>query len=305
MRFARALAAALVIFTYPLHAQPKPERFWLAGRYDGDRVVIYFDAVKFKGTMAAQARKIAEPVAEGFFDPVELPASFISRFQSSPEVEQFALGDLYDLMNGQGTVATVRLTTLIGCETDEEVGNDSYIGALATVDPRMSNPLFSTRNFYAVRRHQESRPAIPSHVFAELRDDPIAPDLYTPIAALLSTRMKTQAIPSLKVQAFRLASGERRYYARAWWKPGKVLGAWISLSPTLRILAVEDALPSFNRPPEYQLPELRNVVDLGAGRTGIIIHRSSGETVELLLAEYRDGLNVRHMTVHQSISSGE
>jgi hypothetical protein len=142
--------ALLLVLSTPLVAQQKPERFWLAGRYDGNRIVVYFDAVKFAGGLTAKALKIAPPVAEAFFDPVELPAGYIASFQNIPGAEHFALGDLYDLIVGNGSITTVKLTTLIGCETDEEVGNDSFIGALATVT---SGRLPSGGNYYAVRRH--------------------------------------------------------------------------------------------------------------------------------------------------------
>jgi len=38
------------------------------------------------------------------------------------------------LLLDYGKIATVTLTTLVGTETDEQVGNDSFIGALATLD---------------------------------------------------------------------------------------------------------------------------------------------------------------------------
>ena len=48
-------------------AQKKPEHFWLAGRYGGNRVLVYFDAVQFEGTMSSNSRKLTPPVADGFF----------------------------------------------------------------------------------------------------------------------------------------------------------------------------------------------------------------------------------------------
>ena len=133
--------------------QTNPERFWVAGRYDGDRVVVYFDAVKFQGSMDAVAGRISAPIAEAFFEPVQLPASYVARFQKFPGAEHFALGDRYDLLLGNGTLATIKLTKLIGCETDEQVGNDSFIGALGTVEKKDS--LVFTKGYYAVQRHHE------------------------------------------------------------------------------------------------------------------------------------------------------
>jgi hypothetical protein len=89
--------------------QKAPERFWLAGRYDGNRVVVYFDAVKFEGSMSCTARKIANPVAGAFYSPVQLPASYIERFPKTSNVEHFTIGDRYDLRSGNGMIATVKL----------------------------------------------------------------------------------------------------------------------------------------------------------------------------------------------------
>src|SRR5438093_2839009 len=96
-------------------AQSQPERFWLAGRYDGNRILVYFDAVKFNGTIPSEAEKIPCPVAVGLFCPVKLPASYIAQFQKGPNAEHFALGDKYDLIV-DNSIATVTLTTLVGFE---------------------------------------------------------------------------------------------------------------------------------------------------------------------------------------------
>jgi len=137
----------------PTHAQARPDRFWLAGRYDGNRVIVYFDAVKFNGTLPTNARKLAPPLAERFFDPVELPASYVARLQKGRDAEHFTLGGKYDLLLDYGKIATVTLTTLVGTETDEQVGNDSFIGALATLDDE--DVPYLRESHYALRRHQE------------------------------------------------------------------------------------------------------------------------------------------------------
>ena len=240
---------------------------------------------------------------------MELPADYVVGFQKASDAEHFAIGDRYDLLLGSGEIAPVRLTTLVGCETDEYVGNDSFVGALATLE--QPDILTATKGYYAVRRHQEPQGA--SHKFAQLSDEPIRFDVETRIAALLNGRMKQAATdaeqrvagrvaPSLKVQAFQIADGSLRYYARAEWKSGKetvsqhpyTLAAWITPTPTLQILAIETGLP-----------DLLNVVDLGAGRTGIILHLSYGESTKLELAEYRDGVRIESMRELQSISFGE
>jgi len=326
-RFTALSLGLLIALWSPIFGQEKPERFWVAGRYDGDRIVVYFDKVKFAGTMTSKARKLAPPVAETFFSPVELPADYIAGFQKASDAEHFAIGDRYDLMLGNGTIATIKLTTLVGCETDEAVGNDSFVGALATVEP--PGDLVFTKRYYAVRRHQsdEARPTrkTPAEFlrFAALRDEPVPFDVETQIAALVGQRMKMEAtdaerrlagsaVPALRVQPFQVADGSLRYYVRAEWKSGKEtrlqypysLGAWIAPLPTLRILAVEKRTSPYASA-DGGLPELLNVVDLGAGRTGVIVHLSHGDSVELDLAEYRDGAGIKSMRLLQSIGTGE
>jgi hypothetical protein len=61
LRLASLLFGLLAMRSAQTFGQNAPERFWLAGRYDGNRVVVYFDAVKFGGTLSSNARKIAHP----------------------------------------------------------------------------------------------------------------------------------------------------------------------------------------------------------------------------------------------------
>jgi hypothetical protein len=328
-RFAALSLGLLMMLWSPVFGQEKPERFWVAGRYDGDRIVVYFNKVKFGGTMTSKARKIAPPVVDAFFSPVELPENYVAGFQKTGDAEHFGIGDRYDLMLGNGTIATIKLTTLVGCETDEEVGNDSFVGALATAE--QPSYLAFTRGYYAVRRHQEApgdgvwpKPKTAAEYlrFAGLRDEPTRFDVETRIAALLSQRMKIEATdaerrlagsaaPALRVQPFQVADGSLRYYVRAEWKSGKqtglqypyTLAAWITPLPTLRVLAVEKRA-SAGYAIADGLPDLLNVVDLGAGRTGIIIHVSHGDSTELDLAEYRDGVGTQSMRLMQSLSFG-
>jgi hypothetical protein len=323
--------AAVLLGLFACHSsacgQAGPNGFWLAGRYDGNRVVIYFDTVKFEGTMSSNARTIANPLAEAFFNPVELPASYIARFQQKSNAEHFAIGDRYDLLLGNGTVATIKLTTLVGCETDEQVGNDSFIGALGTVEK--TDSLVFTKNYYAVRRHQELPPNQKPKTTAEylkyahLDDGPVRFDLETRIAEVLNERMKIEATdpeqrlagnvaPAFKVQPFHVADGSLRYYVRAEWKSGKepegtptfVLAAWMTPVPRLHILSVEKRTSPYDGI-ENGLPELLNVVDLGEASTAIIVHISGLDSTQLRLAEYRDGPNIKGMRVLQSIGTGE
>ena len=329
IRLVVLLLGLLTVPCSPAYAQKEPERYWLAGRYDGNRVVVYFDAVKFDGTMTANAREIPPPVVGGFFDPVELPASYIVGFQAKPNAEHFALGDRYDLLLGNGFITTVKLTTLVGCETDEGVGNDSFIGAIGTVE---KNAMFLTNGYFAVRRHQDvkndavkpkPRAAIKLVKHAGLLSETVRLDIETQIARLLAQELEKQpwdakraaaakASPALQVQAFQLADGSLRYYVRALWKtdkkpggvPTQVLGAWIDPIPTLHILAVEEPMPSIAVGPG-ELPELLNVIDLGGGKAGAIVHFIYGESIQLQLIEYRDGAILKEMPVLQSISAGE
>jgi hypothetical protein len=302
--------------------QQTPERFWIAGRYDGNRVVVYFEKVQFEGTIASQAREIAPPVSDLFFNPVELPASYIAGFQNKPNAEHFAIGDRYDLMLGNGTIATIKLTTLVGYETDD----DSFIGALGTLE--QPNATLSSNGYYAVRRHVEAqrqresgpKTAAEYRRYAGLIETPTGFDIEAQIARLLDLRMKMDATaaeqrvaggvaPALKVQPFQVADGSLRYYVRAEWKSGREKGlqfpyslaAWISPLPALHILTVEQRTTGND---DLGLPNLLNVVDLGAGRTGIIVEMNYDGSIELVLATYRDGASIKSMRVLQSIQVG-
>src|SRR6185312_3077386 len=246
-------------------AQTQPDRVWLAGRYDGNRLVVYFDAVQFNGTVPHDAEKLVCPVAVGFFCPAKLPASYIAQFQKGPNMEHFALGDKYDVVDGSGLL-TVSVTTLLGFQSDEGVGNDSYIGALTTLEKDKQEWLMYTPNYLAVRRHRElpdgagKSPESARTVFAGLLNEPVPFDTQSKIVELLNDRMNLMATdaqrheaekvaPLFAVQQFRLADGSQRYYARAGWKSGRGsrgkfiygLGAWIAPLPTLHLLAIEPA----------------------------------------------------------------
>ncbi len=110
------------------------------------------------------------------------------------------------------------------------------------------------------------------------------------------------------MQSFRLANGSLRYYARANWETEKepndgsndALGAW--LTPSLQILAIETGTSPYGF--ESALPNLLNVVDLGGGRTGVIVS-VSGDGRSLSLVEYHDGASLREMSTLQALSAGE
>src|SRR6185369_2006255 len=114
-------------------------------------------------TVPKNASKIAYPIADLFFIPVGLPPAYFASFQQKPGAEHFSVGDRYDLLLGDGGVTTVKLTTLVGFQSDEVVGNDSFIGALGTVeDPDW---LLFSRNYYVVRRHVDLPPNSPKPRF--------------------------------------------------------------------------------------------------------------------------------------------
>jgi hypothetical protein len=322
------LALGSAMLCHATSAQPKPERFWLAGRYDGNRIIVYFQGVKFKGTRPSSPHKLAPAIAGRFFDPVQLPATYVAQFRKGPSAERFAIGDRYDLLLDYGKVATVTLTTLVGSEMDEEVGNDSFIGALATV--KEDDIPYLSKNIFVLRPHWElsagkSKPApSPDAVYPGLQSEPVRFDIQQQILTLLKSHLKSKVTgteqpaenlsPTFVVQAFRLADGTLRYYARAAWTSGDeqteswktvyALGAWITPSPTVQILALEERTSPYAGLASV-LPDLRNVVDLGGGKTGIIFVISGEDSGSLNLVEYRDGAALREMRSLHSIGAGE
>lgn len=304
-----------------VRAQTQPERFWITGRYDRTRIIVYFDAVKFNGTLPATAKKLV-PEASRFFEAVEISAKFIAPFKKAPSAEHFAVGDKYDLILEENHIATVSLTTLLGCETDEGVGNDSFIGALATLSED-DLPYF-TKDYYALRRHhsgQKKAVAEISDVWVRLENEPAEFNIQCQIVAVLTDRMKTLATnaerhraesvsPVVQVQAFRVSDGTLRYYARAFWKPEKdsnrtgfALGAWLTPSPTIHILALEKRTCGYDDF-ECVVPNLLNVVNLD-GRTALIASSHGDESTGVSLVEYSDGLDLIHMHALQSFGAGE
>lgn len=81
-----------------------------------------------------------------------------------------------------------------------------------------------------------------------------------------------------------------------------VLAAWLTPTPTLRILAVETRSSAGVI---AQLPSLFNVVDLGGSRTGVIVNRVGEDDSALRLFEYRDGASLADMPLLQQIDAGE
>jgi hypothetical protein len=159
--------------------------------------------------------------------------------------------------------------------------------------------------------------------YATLKAEPVRFDIETRIVEILNQRMKLEATeverrvagevpPAVNVQSFELAGGSRRYYVRAEWKSGTepkgtstfVLAVWVTALPSFHILAVEKRSSPYDGI-EDGLANLLNVVDLGDGRTGIIVHLAGGDSTQLDLKKYRDGTNLHQMDTLQSISTGE
>jgi hypothetical protein len=179
----------------PCHsAENAPEGFWPAGRYDGDRIVVYFQAVNFGTSFPASEPKLAPPVASAFFPPTALTSTDIQRFHP-----QFAIGDQYDLLLGNNDSVTVTLTQLVYSPGDEGVGNFSYIGALAKVN--QENGLLFQGDYYVITRHRK-----PGGV-ARLNRTPVKLDIQKQIAAKLKPRLPDLSV--LQVQSFTLADGHR------------------------------------------------------------------------------------------------
>jgi hypothetical protein len=307
----------------PLFSQSTPERVWLAGRYDSASVVVYFEAVKFKGTFPADAASMVVPIADAFFTPKALSADFLAGLPKERGAERFAVGDLYDLLLDGGRVATITLTTLIGFESDEFVGNDSYIGALGIVAPE-DLPFF-TKDYYVVQHRQAARRAGPTRptrqpaIFASLGNEPASLDLQIRVTSLLRERLATGAPTAVRIemeqtppfsqraQPFTLADSSLRYHVWAEWRLRAecfAISAWLGTAPTLHILAAEEPTCELNGLDPVE-PRLRNVVDLGGGRLALIVSFEGGDGRSLELLEYRDGVGLADMGKLQSISAGE
>ena len=318
MNCAVSLAAA-VSSTLPARAPSVPaERIWIAGRYDQSRIVVYFATAHFHDTNPPSARKIAPPKAHGFFDPVSILRSDVERFRTDTATEHFAVGDRYDLVLDHGHVATVTLSSLVGFMSDEQVGNDSYVGALGTVS--REDMRFFTKDYYVLRPHgvaQKDRA-----LRGGLASEPGRPSVDSAIAQLVRARLSADTIVARSdgralpftfsgATALTLADGTRRYYARAYFGskedgPCANIEAWVAPEPGrrgLRTLATATHGCRYDMPKD--LPELLNVADLGDGRIALIVEFLHEDGRSLLLYEYRDGATLAEMRVLQSISAGE
>jgi hypothetical protein len=325
------ITIAPVVAQSPKQSATLAPRFWLAGRYDGNHIIVLFDEIKFNGTVPRSARFVPVPTTPGFLSEQELSPSYVAQLPRDAKAERFHIGDQYDVLLGDGRMEPVTISTFIGYVSDDEDDDPSYIGALAKVaDPAT---LIGRQSYFALRRHQAvdtvpgqspSTPASASLVnkagiFAALSDVPVRFDLESQIASLLTEKMRTlqpsgithaeSLPPTLAVQQFRLSNGTWRYYARVEWReetspggpPSFALAAWVA--PDLKILAVEKLTSPYGFSDE--LPELLNVIDLGNGSTGIIVNITESGESSLGLWEYRDGADLAHMKNFQKIEMDE
>ncbi|HET7374698.1 MAG TPA: hypothetical protein VFJ20_15020 [Gemmatimonadaceae bacterium] len=310
--------AAIVSPAGPARAPSAPaERIWIAGRYDRSRIVVYFATAHFHDSTPASARKIAPPKADGFFDPISLSRSDVERFRTDTAPEHFAVGDRYDLVLDNGHVATVTLSSLVGFTSDEQVGNDSYVGALGTVS--RDDMRFFTKDYYVLRPHGVSpRDRL---LRGGLAPEAARPAVDSAIAQLLRARFSAdtgiagsdgKALPFTfsGAIALTLADGNLRYYARAYFG-SKVDGdcanveAWAAPEQRRRLHILATAAHGCRYDMPKDLPELLNVADLGDGRIALIVNFLGTDGRSLLLYEYRDGATLAEMRVLQSISAGE
>ena len=105
------------------------------------------------------------------------------------------------------------------------------------------------------------------------------------------------------------SDGKSRFYVTAMWpftqSAGRAafkLGGWFATKPAVQLLAAETCSCEIDTP---QLPRLLNVVDLGRGRTGVIVEIKGEFMWEFALYEYRDGFDLRKMRLLQSMAVGD
>jgi len=82
------------------------------------------------------------------------------------------------------------------------------------------------------------------------------------------------------------------------------MAAWVVAEPKLSIVAVQESTSPYDGL-DTLLPKLLNAVDLGGGRTGIILSISGEDGTSTRLLEYRDGVDFQHMRILQTIEAGE
>lgn len=301
-------------------AQATADRFWLAFRYDTSEVLIYFGAVKFGSTTVNGSVKIPAPIITHFpFPPIGLASGHVRRFQTARGAERFSIGDQYDLLLGNGRVSSVTLTRYVGFLSDEEVGNESYIGALARV-PEADRPFL--RGYQAVTRHQDdlgasTAPAGASATpFAALAGTPadgrttarVVADVRARIGRVTTSQLRPMALrgPATleSIQQFRTVGGAVRFLVSVTFDGCRAV-ALLGESPTPAFAVDEYAYDRCDRAESGQPPRLVNVIDLGRTRTGLIVDQRGVAGLAISLVEYRDGRPLSKLPVLQLLAVGE
>ena len=224
------------------------------------------------------------------------------------------------LLDG-GRVVSLSLTALVGFNSDEFVGNDSYIGALGRVESD-DLPLLSA-DYYVVRRHAASPgPGAPAMTrrsgSARLRTTPVAPRMTAEMASMVAERGRDNAMAAARppagraavrikrAQAFTTAGGDLRYFVVAESGAGRACTttrAWLAGAPALHVLAADET--GYCAGTLAGGTRLLNVVDLGGGRTGLIVSLQGGDGMALELVEYQDGADLPHMRRWHAVRFGE
>jgi hypothetical protein len=291
---------------------------WLAGRYDRTHFIVYFEAVRFNDTFPTDGKSIAPPIADGFFRPKALPRDVIARVRKDTKAERFDIGDRYDMLLDGGRVSSISLTALVGFKSDEFVGNDSYVGAIGVVSAG-DLPML-TMDYYAVRRHARSADQGAAMTArsssARLLKAAVPPSVTTSIASLLREGLNAPPARSpaggaqiviARTQGFTTTGGDLRYFVEGRSGSGKACNtiyAWIAPSPAFHVVAAETVISDCNATLADGI-SLLNVIDLGAGRTGLVVLLRGGDGMALELVEYGDGFDLPHMRKWQSISFAE
>jgi len=78
---------------------------------------------------------------------------------------------------------------------------------------------------------------------------------------------------------------------------------WLTGQPESRTLGTEDR--PYCGSALYAGLRLRAVIDMGYGRTGLVVVLQSAGSREVKLVEYQDGLKLEEMRVWQTISVGD
>ena len=270
------------------------ERFWIAARYDATQFVTYFEPVHF-GTLPTRDNQLVQPRTPDFFGPRPIATADLERVRPVTG-EPFKIGGRYDVLAADGGTVPMVLTSLVKFHTDEGVGNDSYIGALGRV---AAPDLARLRGNYVVIRRPDS-PDAARGSRAILTEGPVPSGVTAKLLAIVGgTRV-------IAAQSFTTAGGETRQFVVATVGTGRECRTrltWLTGQPESRVLAVEDR--PFCGGTLYAGLRLRAVVDMGSGRTGLVVVLQGSGGREVKLVEYQDGLKLEEMRVWQTISVGD